>query len=352
MPTVQTPVDLLGPDPTTAPSPAESEAPWPFLALSAAEVAYLVELGVVELGADSPLAPLLEGRAPMLAPDEAIASSRRLRSKGLIGSTSVAAMGERPPAASQAGALFRCALEVLAAPEARLIIVRQSPGEEPSLIPLFLAGELAAPGFIDDEGLHLGVPMDRRQLLDSIRINVHGESPAGDPRGDDELGEPVSLSPLVLQAVETLWRGTGRALSEPISRQQARTLLAAMTGDAGMVQGLLQLLLQAGVMTERDGGYRIDETYRPWLERVLSGHSCALELLPAGASSPGEVVGDRLLFFGPPGRRVLCTTPEELAATNGEAESEALPADATLRFSAPSSRLLSWKLRRLFETVS
>ncbi|MDY7095756.1 MAG: hypothetical protein SX243_22505 [Acidobacteriota bacterium] len=356
-------------------SAASTDSPWPFLTLTESELQYLVQHRVVEPAAGSPVGLLLDGLQPAEAtepgqdsPNEAVGV--RLQEKGLIRHLPPKVNGTPEAAASEAGELFRRALEVLAQPEARLIIVRQSPGEEPSLIPLFVSGELAAPGFIDDEGLHLGVPMDRQQLLDSIRINLQSDNTG-------ELESPVTLSPLVLQAVETLWRGTGRELSAAISRHQARLLLLEMIGDQQLVQGLLRLLLQVGVIQEHNGGYALTPSYLPWFERVLSGHSCAVEFTALG--DDGSVQSpepDRLLFFGPPGQRVLCSHPEAgataaptldrpsppvsppLAEDHPSAESQpngapdSTSADPLLYFSAPSERLLSWKLRRLIGSES
>jgi hypothetical protein len=348
------------------PSSSTAEPPWPFLTLAEDELRYLTQHRVLDPAAGSPVGLLLEGLEddlPREAPEESV--EVRLLEKGLIRNLPPKVNGTPERACSEAGELFRRSLEVLARPEARLIIVRQSPGEEPSLIPLFVSGELAAPGFIDDEGLHIGAPMDRQQLLDSIRLNLQSDSTG-------ELESPVSLSPLVLQAVETLWRGTGRELSASISRHQARLLLLEMIGDHQLVQGLLRLLLQVGVIEEYNGGYALTPSYLPWFQRVLSGHSCAVEFTTLGDDgSIRSTEPDRLLFFGPPGQRVMCSHPETAATAAPPVENPAPPvpapfageiedhraeasdsADPLLYFSAPSERLLSWKLRRLIGSES
>lgn len=357
---------------TRASSTASGDSPWPFLTLAEDELRYLTHHRVVEPAAGSPVGILLEELQTTDNPGATNGGETasleevgiRLQEKGLIRNLPPKVNGTPEAAGSEAGELFRRALEVLARPEARLIIVRQSPGEEPSLIPLFVSGELAAPGFIDDEGLHLGVPMDRQQLLDSIRHNLQSDNTG-------ELESPVTLSPLVLQAVETLWRGTGRELSAPIPRHKARLLLLEMIGEQQLVQGLLRLLLQVGVIEELGGGYALTASYLPWLQRVLSGHSCAVEYTTLGDDdSVRSPEPDRLLFFGPPGQRVLCSHPEAGATAAptlerpspppapplaedrpGEASGSA-SADPLLYFSAPSERLLSWKLRRLIGSES
>lgn len=339
-----------------APSQAAGEAPWPFLTLSRSELGCLVEHGVLTPTAESPVSLVLETPDPE-DEDDALGAAERLLDKGLVCRITPRFAGAAEPAASEAGALFRRALEVLAAPEARLVIIRQSPDEEPSLIPLFVAGELAAPGFIDDEGLHVGAPMDRTQLLESIHVNLQSDD-------SEHLEHPVTLSPLVLQAVETLWRGTRRPFSQPVSRAQAHTLLEHLLGDREMARGLLRFLCDIGVLGEEHGAYRLAEPYLPWMERVLSGHSCAVEYLPLGAEGSRPPEPDRLLFFGPPGQRVLCTQPEaEAAAVTPRKETPWNPVatsprndgegagdgqeEGTLFFSAPSDRLLTWKLRHL-----
>ncbi|MCB1056260.1 MAG: hypothetical protein KDD11_12235 [Acidobacteria bacterium] len=330
---------------------ASADSPWPFLTLSHAELSCLVEHGVIQPTAESPVSLVLESAADF--EEDAAAAAESLLDKGLVCRLTARYAGPAEPAASEAGALFRRSLEVLAAPEARLVIVRQSPEEEPSLIPLFVSGEFAAPGFIDDEGLHLGAPLDRTQLLDSIHINLQS-----DP--SDELERPVSLSPLVLQAVETLWRGTGQPLRETIERWRAHTLLLGLIDDADLVRGLLRLLTTTGVIREVREGYRLTDPYLPWLERVLSGHSCAVEYFPIDEEGKEHAEPDRLLFFGPPGQRILCTQPETDGQALADEQATGQPTASVepteddpgevLYFSAPSDRLLSWKLRRLLTT--
>ncbi len=281
-------------------APAQ-ETSWPLVAFDAAEILSLIELGLLEPPTCGPMADLLAGAAP---PSLFLArrAAGSLHAKGLL-SGGIAA--ESP---------FWPALKVLARPEAALRIAQRDPGAGVSIIPLYLAGALAAPAYLAEDGLHLGAAMPKAQLSESI----HGQL----ARSEGEEGAvPLALPPIALRAVSLLFPAGERGLAETIPYLEAFRALDAMVSDSALVEPLLELLLDFEVLEadlyQFDVGYRLSARARPWLESVLSGYSCELELTPLGeAREPGS---RRLLFLGPPGKRVLLS---ELEPSDALAELE------------------------------
>lgn len=333
---------------------SETAAPWPLLTLGVADLEHLVEAKLLRPAPNSPLAPLL-GPFPRSTAAEREQAAERLRLRELLPTTSDggAEAGELSP--------FRHSLEIVARPEATLTVRFQSGDSYPALIPLFLAGGIAAPAFVDSDGLHLGMPLDKDHIVESIQNKLLEEIPP-------ELESPVTVSRLALRAVEILWPGTGRPASELIPHWLAFSALAQQLPEPGHVSALLEAVVGEGVVEELIDGYRLSSRYLPWVEPWLSGEGCTIDYCPLAEAGDEAAKGrhHRLSFYGAPGHWVV-GTPDLAAAVSpslDEAgrrrpdlglgapwwrpETAAAP-DACDRwtFAAPPARALGWHLGRL-----
>ncbi|MCB1055009.1 MAG: hypothetical protein KDD11_05795 [Acidobacteria bacterium] len=329
-----------------------SAAPWPILRLSMADLEHLREKNRLDVAPDGPLASLL-GPFLVTSGEERRRTARYLREHGLLPAEDGSETEPTP---------FRQALDIVARPEATLTVRYQSVGSMPALIPLYLANGVAAPAFLDDDGLHLGVPLDKDQIVESIQEKLLDEIPP-------ELEAPVSLSRLSLRAAEILWTGTEREPSELIPHWLAFSALAQQLPEPGHVSALLEEVVAEGVIEELVDGYRLARAYRPWIEHWLSGLGCTVDYCPIaeGAGEDPASQPHRLSFYGAPGTWVVGTPdlPAALTAALDEAGRQrpgrgpgapwwrpeevgaSLEACDRWTFAAPPARALGWHLGRL-----
>ncbi|MCB1035829.1 MAG: hypothetical protein KDD47_18555 [Acidobacteria bacterium] len=322
-----------------------ADAPWPIVTFSPAELAQLVRTKVLNPSRLSPIASLL--RSHPRAVLEARAAAASLAEKGLL------RQAAHEPA-SELGAYLLLSLKAIARPQARLVVARYTPGGEPSILPLFLSGELVVPAFLDEGGLHVGTPMEKCVLGDTLEAQLAGDDAS--PGRDRFL-----LSTSVLETLEGLWCGAGRSYAEPIPKELAQEILAHLPDPQDDPDGLIEEMIASGVAIEGEDGLRFSAEAKPWMERVLSGHSCEVSYLPLQETpgQPGRSL--RLLFLGPTGRRILCTGAyglDDLEALLAHGPDRAVVAgpwtspppgaeDPTLCLSVLQRPVLRWYLRRL-----
>ena len=327
-----------------------ADSPWPIVTFSPAELAQLVRMKVIQPSRTSPITAVLRGNPQ--APLEARAATRRLSEKGIL-------RRELPSPSSELGACLLLSLKAIARPQARLVISRYTDSAEPSVLPLFLGGELAVPAFLDDAGLHVGTPMERSVLCDTLEHQLASEDfpPAGPAK--DRLVLPYAI----LETIEGLWCGSGRAYDQAIPRSLALEVLAHLPDAEADPDAQVEELLASGLAIEETDGLRFTAEAKPWMERVLSGHSCEISLVSLEDDPAGDRRPLRLLFLGAAGRRILCAGPEGLDDLEGMLlkgqDSAIVPgpwtapaagsAEAALTLTVLQHRVLRWYLRRLIQ---
>jgi hypothetical protein len=321
-----------GPRSRSEPDPFDVEP----TSFSRREIRCLIERGALDPGEVSPLAAFALGYPP-LSPAEREAAVQKLRLKGVLRDPSGTV--RFPPGARRSayGAPLRRALEILARPEARLRIGVATPQRPPARVQLFAAGGDAALGVAEGDRFHAGPPIAKLDLGAALLRNLHFEHRTGD--------EPaIGLWPFVVDLVRRVWpRGRPR----PQVRSRALAELARDEGDPDVAARLLEGLIKAGVVEERGGLVALTAPYAPWLDALLSGHGVEVEYSLL-APTVGE--SDRLLFVGPPDRRVLFGTLEHSEMgppANGSAPAVARGSDEVLLLARLSDEALALRLREL-----
>ena len=240
----------------------------------------------------SPASPLRErppGAAAGAAADRS-AAQRELAAKGV---------SLESPATAEA-APYREALDVLAQPEALVRVRILEPGLEPGDIAVVVRAQKAAAFAIRDQSLLVGPARDLDALAASLADQARHEGPL--------VGQQIVLWPAALKVLSLVW-GRDQDASKEIARTEAEKRLAGEGRPAEKVKAALDELVAGGIVVAAGDALGIVAAYRPFLDRVWSGHGLQLEyLLFAGASSFEQVLagnGPRLLFMGPPGDRVL-----------------------------------------------
>ncbi len=324
-----------------------TDSPWPIVTFSPAELAQLVRSEAISPSPASPITTLLHGHPG--PPDDTRAVCARLEEKGLL-------RGAPYEPSSEMGAYLLLSLKAMARPQARLVVARYTPEGEPSVLPLFLSGELAVPAFIDDAGLHLGTPMERSLLCDTLEDQLAGEE-------SSVTGDRLELPFSALETIEGLWCGAERAFDQAIPRDLALEVLAHLPEVEGEPRDQVEELLSCGLAVEASDGLRFSYDARPWMERVLSGHSCEVSLTPLEENPAVATRPLRLLFLGAAGQRVLCSGQDgfdDLESILLKGQDRAVvpgpwttpPASSlepTLTLSVLPHRVLRWYIRRLIQ---
>jgi len=259
------------------------------------------------------------------------AAARALQTKGVA--LDAAPGGEAAP--------YRLALDVLAQPESLLRLRVAEPGQEPSDLALLLKAGQAAPFFFDAGTLFVGPARPLDALAESLARQARHEGPL--------TGQQILLWPATLRAL-TLVFGVDQDASRRVERAEAERRLAGEGRSPETIAKALDELVAGGVLIATGGGLEIVEAYRPFLDRVWSGHALQMELLPvAGAPSLEGVLvetGARLLFVGPDGDRILNDPVTGEALTrwlNGARPSE----PKAIRLAAPPPDVRSKLIRLL-----
>jgi hypothetical protein len=259
--------------------------------------------------------------------------------------------------AGGSGALER-SLAILERPQARLRFGIAEPGQMATLRELYIRGGEAVHCFSDGETALIGEPVRIEQLCASlVRHLCSPDLPA-----DMEM---LCMMPQLFELTTALWQRRGKPLAVPITAVEVAALLPAEAAEGEAVL-LLASMVEAGVLERAGQGpgtagyqqYSLSERYRRWLAVVWSGYVFEIEraevspkvsgthpkvsgTTPANVSGTGWYVanekvspkvsgtgtegrakvsgtaaekvsgtgwgeGDRLLFVGPAGRRVLC----------------------------------------------
>ncbi|HRC86749.1 MAG TPA: hypothetical protein PK413_14170, partial [Thermoanaerobaculia bacterium] len=202
------------------------------------------------------------------------------------------------------------ALSVLANPEARLRIALVVPGQAPIIHSLFVRDGRAVYSESDLEGFYLSEPLATSDLVEFLLATVSSRAL---PR---EL-EALCLLPEVYELSSVLWKKRGKAASDPISLREVENLLESGPHRRNAALELLGVLLEVGLIEPVGSRYFITESFRPWLDLVWSGQVVEIERTPLAqpAELEAEPTGQRMIFAGPAGRRILC---EDIVASAGE----------------------------------
>lgn len=307
-------------------------------ALPLAGVDWLIEHGFLAPGPASPLAPprAIWPRRPRRERESAGAelARRKLVSRAWM-------PGERRRRLRESGPLGR-GLAVLERPESRLRLGQARPGETPAEVQLYLSAGRVAVGACDGETVYVGEPFALDALLAHLTAEL--DSDAVEP-GRDAL----CLWPMLFRLTTALWPSRGKRADEALSVGEVRKLLSD-DGDGDRARGLLREMAAAGLVETGGGGVVLSPAYRRWLEPVWSGHVFEIECTRLGPGG-GSTAVERLIFAGPPGRRVLCEDAHSDAlladasasdaADTPAADGESLPDERLMVFSLPSRRELA-----------
>jgi hypothetical protein len=162
-------------------------------------------------------------------------------------------------------------------------------------------------------------------------------------------GQEVFLWPSAIKLMSLLWQDT-QDPQQPIKRSDALERLKA-GGPPEEIEKALSELVRVGLLQAQGEELRVSPPLQPWLSLVWSGHALQVEYLPLDPGTAFEKAvleqGDRVLFLGPPGERILSiqVTGEALAQrTQGGNPVE----DALVRLAAPRVELIEKALGLLF----
>ena len=253
----------------------------------------------------------------------------------------VAGRGSDAGPATAPPAALEPALHVLAAPEALLRLRTVVPGEAVVATPVALRGGQAVPFVLrEGGGIEVFPGSDAASLSESLAREVTYAGPLAK--------QQVVIWPTVLKVLMIVW-GEKRDASAPVSRQEALAQLSS-GGTPEEVERTIREVVRTGFAQESGNELRIAERYVPWLALAWSGHAFQIEYvpLPAGVNFEAALAadGERLVFVGPPGRRVFNDelTGQALAqATAGGKPSE----DRLIRLSTPPYEALLRLVRLL-----
>jgi hypothetical protein len=205
---------------------------------------------------------------------------------------------------SDSGRLYKKGIEILAHPEAQLRIAIGAPGELPTLLHVFLKEDFGALGWFDAEAFYVGAPVGRAPLANALVKKLRsGPWP--------ENMTSATMFPAFLRTLTRIWPGTGLAVGDVLSVEEAAELLKGTLGlDGGAAKDVVEGLITAQYVTRTGETLALAEKYRPWLELLWSQNVAELEhtLLPDGDTvdlSGLERNKERLVFVGPPGKRAL-----------------------------------------------
>lgn len=251
-----------------------------FLALPPAAAAHVAE----QLQA-APVSPLrVRAEAPSVEAAERALAARTVR------------LDARPTADEP----YRQALDVLAQPELLVRVRVAEPGQPPSDLAVLAKGSVAAPFLFDDGTLLVGPARPLDALAASLAEQARHDGPLA--------GQQILVWPATLRVLTLVW-GRDQDAGKAVVRTEAESRLAGEGRTAETVKKALDELVAGGVLLTAGDALTIVEAWRPFLDRVWSGHALQIETLPVEGAPSLEAAlvqtGPRLLFVGAAGDRIL-----------------------------------------------
>lgn len=247
------------------------------------------------------------------------AARKELKRRGLAQGPSA-----RP---SPEGALLLKALEVVAQPDAELQVESKRKGdEEPTTESVYyLAGDSVA---------HVTWVEERLQVYAAVRAEAFATQlsklfqPTEPPAGFT----PLALSRSQVEAT-TLVFGDDADVARPLPRTDALAHLEAAGVDDAMAAGLIDVLVETGVVSLSDGALVLNPGVREAMRAVWSGESHELVVRDLVDDAPeDEPEGVAVASFyasGPPGQRLIIDVSEALdEESEPNAEAAADPEEA------------------------
>lgn len=261
-----------------------------FLSLAALE--WLQERGKISALRNSPLASVLSPELKTAAEERSVAGSllfgRGLVTKDLRSTEQSIQLEER----------FREAIETLARPEIGVRLSVSVPGQRPLSALLFIAGETATFGSCDRLLFCVGPAMKKAVLVASLAQNLRNGSECVDPR-------PVRMLPFQLRSSTLIWKKSNRKVSESVPRELATKALVqggASPQDAAIA---IEGLFRTGFVQRSASTLVLQSEYCNGLELLWSDHQFVIDRVLFDHATTRLTV-NRLLFVGPPGKRMLC----------------------------------------------
>jgi hypothetical protein len=292
-----------------------------FLALSPPAAAHVAER--LQATAVSPLR--VRAEAPSVEAAERALAAKAVRLDG-------------PPSPEES---HRQALDVIARPEALVRVRVAEPGQEASDIAVLVKGGVAAPFLFDDGTLLVGPARPLAALASSLAGQAVHDGPLA--------GQQIVVWPATLKVLTLVW-GRDQDASKSIARAEAERRLAGESRSPETVAKAIDELVAGGVILASGDALEIVEAWRPFLDRVWSGHALQIEFLPVEGAPSLEAAllqtGPRLLFVGAAGDRLLNDpmTGEALARwLDGAPASE----PRAIRLAAPPPDVLTQVVRLL-----
>ncbi len=250
--------------------------------LSLATMEWLIEQGHLPPSPASPFGFLAVAPRQTTPEEQAAAAKREL--------------GRRPPAS-----LVK-ALTIAAQPEARIRLTTVSPGQPPQQVTFLRRVFSVVQAGFNAEGFLFSEPMQVGELEALLVGELSSEAPSASTT--DRL-----LAPRALALLTALWPQSGLSSVASVAGAEASAVCQRLGADEATARGLMDDLVASEFVKEKDAAFRLDDEWRPWLDRVWSGVLFEVEatLLPDGPFDAAQLIGrrERLVFLGPRGRRIV-----------------------------------------------
>jgi hypothetical protein len=238
------------------------------------------------------------------------------------------------------------ALEILAQPEARIVVRASERHETTGYGTLFRRGPAVVQAALTPDGLVVAPPQSVRGFI----ARVLGE--IGDNTPPDAATPSIILSPIALAGASWLW---SLGPSEAADPARSADLIASLTsGGVKQPADLLKGVIQSGLVCENGNTVMVEPAYRPWLERVWTDQFFEIGVMPLIAereptAEEVRVYQQQLALVGVKGARVACRAilGSELAVLG----KGALPKEAEEDWFVLLSYLTNDKLRSLLEAL-
>jgi hypothetical protein len=252
--------------------------------------------------------------------------------------------GEVPP--DPLPAQIEVALEVLAQPEARILVRASARHEMIGYGTFFRRGPAVVQAALTPGGLVVAPPQSVRAFVERVLGEIGDNTP---PEG---VTPSIILSPIALAGASWLWSLGPREASDSARSED----LAASLTSGGVKQpaDLLKGVIQSGLLRESGDTVTVESAYRPWLERIWTDEFFeigVMPLIPEREPTADEVriYQQQLALVGSRGARVACRAilGSELAVLG----KDALPKDTEEDWFVLLSYLTNDKLRSLLEAL-
>ncbi len=292
------------------------------LPLSLAALEWLQEAGHLCVGPASPLRSVLRPECRTSA-EERSSAREALVQRGIVSSKRKQKNGF---SSSPRALAFSNSMRILERPECRVRLSILAPGERSTVIPLFLAGENAVFGFFSPLLFHVCKPVSISELRASIVRHLERDRAQG---GSQRL----AIHPNQIRLSSLIWPAAKQRSTDAVRREVAVGALQRAGLSTQAALKAISGLVQNHFAEESDSAIKLRRPYRAAMDLIWSGHLFCIEREPlqeagAGGASKPKDSGTRLLFVGPPGRRVLCRPFNPVSAGGGNPENkEATPSD-------------------------